>query len=71
MPSAYIDSHTIYVDDRLAGFTLELLQGSEVVYQHYISYGENAIELPSDLSGEYVIRFVNIEGNAFVGVITL
>ena len=71
MPSVYIDSFTLYVDDRLAGYTLELLQDSEVVYQHYILYGESSIQLPTSLSGEYVIRFVNDEGNAYVGVITL
>lgn len=71
MPSVYIDSYTIYVDDRLADYTLELYQGGEVVYQHHILNGESSIDLPSTLSGEYVIRFVNDEGNAYVGVITL
>ena len=71
MPSVYIDSYTIYVDDRLADYTLELYQGGEVVYQHHILNGESSIDLPSTLSGEYGIRFVNDEGNAYVGVITL
>lgn len=71
MPTVYHDGHTLYVDDRLADYTLELYQGGEVVYQHHILNGESSIDLPSTLSGEYVIRFVNDEGNAYVGVITL
>lgn len=70
-PTVYLNGHTLYVDDRLADYTLELYQGDEVAYQHYILYGESSIELPSSLSGEYVIRFVNADGNAYVGVITL
>lgn len=71
MPTVYRDDHALYVDDRLADYTLELYQGGEVVYQHYILYGESSIILPSTLSGEYVIRFVNDEGNAYVGEIAL
>lgn len=71
IPSVYLNGYTINVDNRLTGYTLELYQDDELTYQHFILDGECSIELPSILSGNYVIRFVNAEGNAYVGVITL
>ena len=71
IPSVYLNGYTLFVDDRLTGYTLELYQDDELTYQHFILDGECSIELPSILSGNYVIRFVNAEGNAYVGVITL
>ena len=70
-PSVYINGHTLYVDDRLANYTMELYQGDDVAYQHYILNGESNILLPFSLSGEYVICFVNDEGHAYVGRISL
>ena len=71
IPSVYLNGYTLFVDDRLTGYTLELYQDDELAYQHVILYGECSIELPSSLSGEYTIRFINEDGNAFIGVIIL
>ncbi len=71
IPSVYLNGYTLFVDDRLTGYTLELYQDDELAYQHFILDGECSIELPSSLSGEYTIRFINEDGNAFIGVIIL
>lgn len=77
-PKAPIAPHYVYLDQGVLsigtnfdGYTLELYQDGELTYQHFILDGECSIELPSIFSGNYVIRFVNAEGNAYVGVITL
>ena len=70
MPCVYLNGYTLYVGERFVGFTLELVQDECVCYQHSILLGEETVSLPESLTGDFTIRFFDVDGNVYVGLLS-
>lgn len=68
--TVYLDGHVLNVGERFVGFTLELVQDECVCYQHSILLGEETIYLPESLTGDFTIRFFDVDGNVYVGLLS-
>jgi len=70
-PTVYLDDHTLYIDNP-NGYTIEIVDEEDdtVVYTNVIPAEVTTWQLPSTLSGTYIIRLIS--GNwMFVGEISL
>ena len=71
MPSLWQDGYELTFLSLHDDYTLELLQGGEVVYSTYVSSATNTVILPSTLQGEYEIRLYGDESYYLTGYISL
>ena len=54
----YCKGHVLLFEDSFSGYSINIVDsGGEIVFQTYLM-GENQIELPESLSGEYEIRLI-------------
>ena len=70
-PYVTLDDHTLYIWSQHGGYTLTLLDDSDiVVYQTYVAAGTQMVSLPTTLSGSYTLQLSD-DTYLFTGIIAL
>lgn len=70
-PTVYLDGHTLYIYGDGRDFDLQVATDDEtVVYSTYVSSSTTEVQLPTTLSGDYVLQLFNGDF-VFIGEIEL
>ena len=59
----YNQAHTLFLYGAFSGYTLQIMDCGENVVSQKELFGEDFVELPEYLSGQYIVRFLS--GNHF------
>ena len=70
-PTVYLNDHTLYICSDGRDFDLQVVASDEtVVYSTYVSSSTTEVQLPTTLSGDYVLQLFNGD-YVFTGEIAL